>query len=203
MENTKNYSNAGQTQENKRVRTSNSLVGNPLSVSGGSALIGYARFMLGERNQGLKTLQKGIEVGEAVGFVTSHPINCGLLAFCYSQVGMMKEAMDMANKSLKSTSGAMGYEIFAYNALAIARAQENPSDSQQVDQTMEKGLRLCEERGQRPWLSWGYYHYAQILFDRGDHKKSQEYLNQAIELFTEMQMPWWLDQAQALEERLG
>jgi len=72
-----------------------------------------------------------------------------------------------------------------------------------VDETIEKGFRLCQERGQRPYLAQGYFEYAQILFNRKDQQKGKNYLNQAIGMFTEMKMTWWLEHCRALEKSVG
>lgn len=96
--------------------------------------------------------------------------------------------------------GWKGYEPLAYYALA--QAQQHSIDSQKVDQTIEQGFHLCRERGQRPFLAQGFYQYAKILLARRENRKAQTYLNQAIELFSEMNMLWWLEQARALKQRL-
>ncbi len=68
---------------------------------------------------------------------------------------------------------------------------------------MEKGLRLCRERRQRPYLAQGYFEYAHILLKRKDKKQSKNYLNDEIKIFTEMKMIWWLEQAKDLEKSLS
>ena len=117
---------------------------------------------------------------------------------------MMEEAREAANKGMEWTpKGMKGWECLAYYALALAEAQKTQSNPQEVDQTLEKGFRLCQERGQRPFLAQGYFEYAQILFNRKDQEKAKDFLNKAIELFSEMNMPWWLEQARELEKSVG
>ncbi|MEE8479442.1 MAG: hypothetical protein V3S42_05455, partial [Candidatus Neomarinimicrobiota bacterium] len=72
-----------------------------------------------------------------------------------------------------------------------------------VDKTIKKGLRLCKKRGQRLWLSLGYFEYAQILSHRSDKQKALEYLKRAIMMFTEMKMPGWLEQTRELDRSLN
>ena len=133
-----------------------------------------------------------------------YSMNYSLQAFCYAKAGKMEEAKVTANKSLEwSQKGMKGFDSLAYYVLAMTEAQKTPANLQQIDHTMKKGLRLCKKRGQRLWLTLGYFEYAQILSHTGDRQKAQEYLNQAIVMFTEMKMPWWLEQARDLETSLG
>jgi len=113
---------------------------------------------------------------------------------------IIKSAREAANKGLEwIPKGMKGFDNLAYYALALAEAQNNQSSPQLVDQTIEKGLLLCQERGQRPYLAQGYFEYAQILFNRKDQQKAKSYLNQAIEMFSEMKMTWWLEHTRKLE----
>ena len=78
-----------------------------------------------------------------------------------------------------------------------------PTDFQQVDQTVNKGISLSLDQRQHSFLSQGYFEYAKILFERGDQENAEDYLRQATKLFLEMKTAWELDQAKSLEELLG
>ncbi len=67
---------------------------------------------------------------------------------------------------------------------------------------MGEGLRLAEERGELPDLALTHFRYAEILHSRGHLKQSRENLDQAFEFFLDMEMTWWLEQAEELRERL-
>ena len=117
---------------------------------------------------------------------------------------MMEEAKDTANKGLKwAPKGMKGLECLAHYAQALAEAKNNQSNTQIVDETIEKGLRLCQERGQLPYLAQGYFEYARILFNRKDQQKAKSYLNHAIGMFIEMKMTWWLKHCKELEKSVG
>lgn len=66
---------------------------------------------------------------------------------------------------------------------------------------MGEGLRLAEERGELPDLALTHFRYAELLQQKGDQAEAREQLDQAIALFREMDMPWWLEQAEELREK--
>jgi tetratricopeptide (TPR) repeat protein len=163
---------------------------------------GYSLFMNGRREEGLLQMHEGFEMVKTNQFYLYYPIFYSLLAHCFVREGKLEEAIDMAKKCLEwSPKAWKGWESLAYFDLAMAEAPKKHADPKKVDQTMEKGLSLCRERGQGLHLAQGYFEYANILFDRGDLYKAQNYLEQAIALFSEMNMPWWLEQARELEKR--
>lgn len=67
---------------------------------------------------------------------------------------------------------------------------------------MGESLRLAEERGARPDLAVNCFRYAELLHDKGDMERATGYLKQATELFREMDMAWWLEQAEKIRKSL-
>jgi len=179
-------------------------LGENLPIINGLSWLGGGLFMKGNRDEGLLKMQEGIKVMENTKIYLLYSAHYCHIAYCYAKAEMMEEAMDTANNGLEwAQKGMKGLECLAYYALALVEAQKKQSNPQLVDETIEKGLRLCQERGQRPYLAQGYFEYAQILFNRKDQQKAKNYLNQAIKLFSEMNMSSWLEQARELEKRVG
>ena len=63
-------------------------------------------------------------------------------------------------------------------------------------------IRLTEERGARPDLAITHFRYAELLQQKGDLPQAREQLGQATALFSDMEMTWWLEEAEALEKSL-
>ena len=172
-------------------------------IINGLVWLGYKLFMNESHEEGLLKMQEGIEIMEDSEIYLLYSMNYSYQAYCYAKAGKMEEAKVTANKSLEwSQKGMKGLDSLAYYVLAMTEAQITPSQPRQVDQTIKKGLRFAQKRGQRLFYALGCFEYAQILTHRGDQKKAQEYLDQAIEMFTEMKIIWWLGQARELEKSL-
>ena len=109
-----------------------------------------------------------------------------------------------ANKCMKwSPKGWKGWEGLGYYALALVKAEKTASDPKEVDETIKKGLQLCKERGLQPYLAQGYFEYGLILLKRNNKNESLKYLSKATEIFTKLNMTWWLEQAKGMEKTLG
>ena len=67
---------------------------------------------------------------------------------------------------------------------------------------MRESLSLAAERRERPQFAIGCFRYAELLKQKGDLERATEQLNQAAALFREMEMTWWLDQAERLRKTL-
>ena len=90
----------------------------------------------------------------------------------------------------------------AHRALAIMEARAKRPSWSKVEQHMETSLRLAKERGGRPDLAITCYRYAELLCEKRDLEQARENLSKATMLFTEMEMTWWREQAEALRGRL-
>ena len=85
----------------------------------------------------------------------------------------------------------------------MAAAQNSPPDWKKVAQHIEEGLACCEKLGARPDLALTHFHYAELLQKKGDHDAAREQLDQATALFRDMEMAWWLKQAEKLGGELA
>ena len=93
-------------------------------------------------------------------------------------------------------------EVSAYRVLAVVAAEEKPADWNKVDEYMKQSLQWAQERGCRPEQAISCFRYAELLCNKGDLEQTIDYLTQAIDLFTEMNMTWWLEQAKKLRSSL-
>jgi len=179
-------------------------IAHPLGIINGLIWLGGSLFMNGRKEEGLLKMQEGIEMMEKSKIYVLFSMHYYHLAYCYAKAEMREKAKEAANKGLEwIPKGMKGFDSLGYYALAIVEAQNNQSNHQLVDETIVKGFSLCKEREQHPYLAQGYLEYAQILFNRKDQQKAKNYLNQAIEMFSEMKMSWWLEQARELEKNVS
>ena len=68
---------------------------------------------------------------------------------------------------------------------------------------MGEGLRLAKERGALPDLAITHLRYAELLQQKGDLERAWEQLDKATELFRDMEMTWWLEQAGKLRDAVA
>ncbi len=113
------------------------------------------------------------------------------------------EALATENLQLAESNGNGTGQCISYRVLAMAAAKKDPPNWNSVDEILGTCLSLAEKRGERPHLAITHFRYAEMLQQKGDHNAAREQLGQATALFREMEMTWWLEQAEALGKHLA
>lgn len=161
--------------------------------------IGHALCMQGKAEQGMAMLNQSIEMMESNKIHLLCPLFYGLAASAHAHQGHYDKAKKRADQALEWVSKSMqGYEGIAFFTLAQVDSQSKPPGDQAAIRWIEKGLACCEERGQRPFLAQGYYFQAIILAEQGEQEKALSCRDRATQLFEQMQMTWWLNEAKTL-----
>ena len=163
------------------------------------AFLGYATFMEGEQESGLKLMLEGINKIESAGSRLT-------VSFFYNQIatlsilhGRIADAVTFAEKALEgSKTGDHLFEEFAYFVLAKAATLKTSQDWDIAQEHMNTAVRIAGEQNSMPTLAEIHYRYAEILAEKGDIDKAREQVDKATYLFREMQMTWWLEQVEKL-----
>ena len=112
------------------------------------------------------------------------------------------EALATENLQMVESTGQRTGQCISYRVLAMAAAKKEAPDWNSVDKIIVTFLSLAEKRGERPHLAITHFRYAELLQQKGDLPHAREQLGQATALFREMEMTWWLEQAEALGKSL-
>ena len=176
-------------------------IGNPVMEGVDLAFLGYATFMEGEQEAGLKLMREGIEKIESAGSRLT-------VSFFYNQIatlsilhGRIEDAIAFAQKALEgSKTGDHLFEEFAYFVLAKAATLKTSKNWDIAQEHMNTAVRIAGEQNSMPTLAEIHYRYAEILAEKGDIDKAQEQMDKAANLFREMQMTWWMEQIEKLGE---
>ena len=182
------------------ISKSTSRVGEPILVSVTTGFSGYALTMLGHAERGLTMIEAGIEGIEEAGSTVTLTYMYGLLAEMLALAESKERCLRTAHKGLSLMRTGERYgESTLHRALAMGHALE-PSDWHSVEKHMEICLRLCRERKEHPTEAVALFRFAEILHRRGINALANDRLNNAIALFADMQMAWWLEKALRFKE---
>ncbi len=187
-------------EHGKQAVSISKQIENPVSEGLGNWIMGYASFHEGRRQKGIDMIRAGIERIESTGSGFALGLAFGWRAEALALTGQREEAEYCAGKSIDLAKiGQLWGEVVTNRALAIVAAKKNPPDWNKVDAHMGESLSLAEKRNASPDQAIGCFRYAEMLCDKGDMERATDYLNKAIDLFTEMNMTWWLKQAKELK----
>ena len=176
---------------------------NPVIEGLTTFIMGSSTFYDGDQQKGIALLRAGIEKIEATGSNFTLGMGYGWLAEAHALADQNEEAYLCAEKSMDLAKIGQGWgEVDAYRALTIVAAKKQPSDWDKVDFNMGKSLQLAMDRHSEPDKAICCFRYAELLRDKGDLDQATGYLIQAKELFSEMNMTWWIERAKKLEEEL-
>ena len=127
------------------------------------------------------------------------------MAEVFALANKPKEAVELCQKirELKTESGQGSGDIHVHRALAITAAQKSRPAWDKVDRHMQTAIQVAIDCGARPDRAITHYRYAELLSKKGAHMQAQEQLTEAVLQFRDMEMTWWLEQAEALGKSLG
>jgi hypothetical protein len=82
-------------------------------------------------------------------------------------------------------------------AVAAVQAEDGPLDAQQAETTYGEALALAEPRGMRPLAAHCHLGLGKLYRRTGKRHEAREHLTTATTMYREMDMQFWLEQAEA------
>jgi len=124
----------------------------------------------------------------------------GRLSAVYLLAGRLAEARQQARQALDLArqQKARGYEASALFAVAAVQAAEaSPADVEQAETTYGEALALAESRGMRPLVAHCHLGLGKLYRRTANREQAHEHLTTATTMYREMDMQFWLKQAEA------
>jgi tetratricopeptide (TPR) repeat protein len=90
-----------------------------------------------------------------------------------------------------------GYEAWALRLFGDIAAQRDPPDAETAEIHYRQAWTLAEELGMRPLVAHSHFGLGRLYRRTGDRTKAEEHLATATAMYREMDMGFWLAQAEA------
>ncbi|HXJ82216.1 MAG TPA: adenylate/guanylate cyclase domain-containing protein [Candidatus Methylomirabilis sp.] len=168
-----------------------------------SSLLGLTCILLGRQDEGLRLLEDGVALTEALGvraylaLWTTH-LGEGLLV-----AGQVERAGAVAQRALDLAQAhkERGHQAWALRLLGdVAAASHHPDADAAVD-SYTQALALAEELEMRPLAARTHVGLGQLHARAGRRDKSQEHLGTALQMLRAMDIRFWA--ARTTEELMG
>lgn len=172
----------------------------------GTALLGLAAYRQGRTKKGLAQIVEAIRTLEpvgTVGWMPFLPLWYGRLAQLNAEQGRWTEAVTFLEKCMELDYEWNPGRVNCEMAQALMAAHQAPNDWETAEAHVETALLLAEKLDLRPDLAVGHLEYVKLLVEKDDVERAKGQLQFATNLFTEMEMIWWLEQAEELGKRLS
>jgi tetratricopeptide (TPR) repeat protein len=114
-------------------------------------------------------------------------------------VGRVDEASALTERllGLSHTHTGHGYQAHAYRLLGDVARRRKPPDADQAATHYHQALALAEELGMRPLQAHCHLGLGMLYVNTGQREQARTELSTAIELYRDMDMTFWLPQAEA------
>jgi tetratricopeptide (TPR) repeat protein len=131
---------------------------------------------------------------------------CSLpLGEAHLAAGHVEEAHTLAERALTLTRAHQqrGSEAYALRLLGDIAAQCNPPEVEQAAADYQQALALAKELGMRPLQGHCHLSLGTLYVKTGQREQARTELSTAIELYRDMDMAFWLPQAEAALAQAG
>ena len=153
----------------------------------------------GRLAEGRALLEEGISVTIRTGALEGHARRVAWLSEVCRLAGRSEEAWQHACQALDLArqQKARADEALALHQLGVVQAHAAPPDVEQAETYYQQALALAEELGMRPLLAHCHHALGWLYAKIDKREQARTALSTAIEIYTSMDMTFWLPQTEA------
>ena len=161
---------------------------------------------VGEASGALIRLREGEELLErqaARGAVDQHGGDYHALGRTALLLGRHDEARSLGDRAVKYSPSHPGFAAHAVHLLGDIATHPDRFDAERGEAHYRHALTLAEPRGMRPLVAHCHLGLAKLSRRTGKREQARDHLTTAATMYREMDMPFWLEQADAALMELG
>jgi tetratricopeptide (TPR) repeat protein len=170
-----------------------------------AAGLGYASALQGHLAKGHALLEKAISESIRTGGLLGQASRVAWLSEVCRLMGRHDEAWQHARQALDLArqQKARGDEALALYQLGVVQAHTNPLDAAPAEAHYQQALTLAEALGMRPLQAHCHRSLGSLYATTGQTECARVELSTAITLYRDMEMTFWLPQAEAVLAEVG
>jgi tetratricopeptide (TPR) repeat protein len=164
-----------------------------------ASALGLAYAQSGRLAEGLPLLEQAVEQSAAMQIVLHHTLWLIHLGEGHRLAGRLDEAADGAVRALELARAYQerAHQAYALRLLGEVAAHREPSEIDVAETHHRQAMALAEELGMRPLVAHCHFGLGQLSRRMGKREQAHEHLTTATTLYREMDMRFWLQQADA------
>jgi tetratricopeptide (TPR) repeat protein len=155
---------------------------------------------LGDASEALTRLREGeqlLEHNAAKGLVDNHGGDYHWLGQAALVLGRLDEAHDMGDRALKYSQSHPGFAAHTLHLLGDIATHPDRFDAERGEAHYRQAVTLAEPRGMCPLVAHCHLGLGKLYLRTGKRQQAQEHLATATTMYREMDMRFWLEQAEA------
>jgi len=176
-------------------RTADFPVATPLIASH----LGHAYTLLGRVGEAINLLEEAVEQAARMGIMSAQSLRVAWLGEAYLADRRLEEADREAGRAveLARRHGERGLEAWALRLQGEVAARRDPPEVGRAEDAYRRALGRAEELGMRPLVAHCHLGLGGLYRRTGKRQQAQEHLTAATTMYREMDMRFWLEQAEA------
>ena len=178
------------------VRTGNVVLLLPTAVASSAWVLAQ----LGETSEALNRFREGEQLVEgqaARGFVRERSWDYHSLGRTCLLLGRLDDARRLGDRAVESSPGHQGFAAHARHLLGDIATHPDRFDAEGGEAHYRHALALAEPSGMRPLIAHCHLGLGRLYRRMGKRERVQEHLTTAATMYREMDMRFWLEQAEA------
>jgi hypothetical protein len=172
---------------------------NPLSREGrrSTGTLGYVQILSGAVEEGVLTLQEAVQAQSRMGFRYGLSMNFARLSEGLRVAGRLDETTKEAQRgmALAVECGERRFEASFHRILGEIAALQIPTSGKLANTRW--GLEIATELGARPVVAHCHLGLGKLYRRTDKREQAQEHLTTAAAMYREIDMRFWLEQAEA------
>jgi tetratricopeptide (TPR) repeat protein len=178
------------------ARTGNLVLQLPSAVASSAWVLAQ----LDETSEALSQLREGeqlLERQEARGIIGMHGYAYRWLGRACLLLGRLEEARRLGARAVESFSSQLGFAAHALHLLGDIATHPDRFDAERGEAHYREALALAEPRGMRPLVAHCHLSLGKLYRRTGEGEQGREHLTTATTMYREMDMRFWVTQAEA------
>jgi class 3 adenylate cyclase/tetratricopeptide (TPR) repeat protein len=160
-----------------------------------STSLGVAYMLAGRTTEAVARLEEAAADGESTSSLD--PYTLVSLGQAYLSAGRWEDASRCAREALAMCRQRRDVEADALHMIGDLAARREPPDSEEAITHYRQALTLADKRGLRPLAAHCNLGLGRLYRRMGQREQAHEHLTTATTMYREMDMPFWLEEAEA------
>jgi len=164
-----------------------------------AAVLGEAYARSGRLPEAISVLEEGVERGAAMAFMAGHGKILAILGETYLVSGRAEDALRSVRQALDLSRAGKerGFEAEVLRVLGAILIGQGSPDHTGAEISYRQALALATELGMRPLVAHCHLGLGKLYRRTGKQQEAQEHLATATTMYRDMDMRFWLEQAEA------
>ena len=161
--------------------------------------LGFAYALARRLDKALPLLEDAMQDAAARGRFGGHSLRLAQLGEGYLLAGRVDDAIAFSQRALDLSvkHKERGHQAWALRLLGEVAAHRNPTRVEDAQDQYGQALALATDLGMRPLVAHCHLGLGKLYRRTGDREQAQEHLTTATTMYREMDMRFWLEQAEA------